>query len=156
MRRVLPLLLLFVCTVCWDQPGHAAAKKFRAKLSGKHEVPPVKSSAKGELKLTLSGNGNELLYELSVERITTPTAASIHMGGKGEAGPPVAGLFGGPPRIGSFSGILAQGVITEKSMLGELKGQTVDDLVTLIKSGRAYVNILTETYPTGEIRGQIK
>lgn len=68
----------------------------------------------------------------------------------------MAGLFGGPARIGSFSGILAQGGITEKSPLGELQGRTVDGLVTLIKSGQAYVNILTETYPTGEIRGQIK
>jgi hypothetical protein len=158
MRRATKLLLLSVCTVVWASswaaPSHAAPKKFRAKLSGKHEVPPVKSPARGNLKLTLSGN--ELSYELQVERITTPTAASIHLGRKGETGPAVAGLFGAPARIGSFSGILAQGVITEKSLLGELQGKPLDDLVTLIRSGQAYVNILTETYPAGEIRGQIK
>ncbi|OGU12178.1 MAG: hypothetical protein A2075_09770 [Geobacteraceae bacterium GWC2_58_44] len=135
-------------------PGLAAPKKFRAQLSGKNEVPRVRSPAKGDLKLTVSGN--EISYELNVKRITSPTAANIHRGRKGETGPPVAGLFGGPTKTGPFSGILDQGVITEKSLLGDLQGRSVADLVRLIKSGEAYVNILTETYPAGEIRGQIK
>lgn len=158
MTRSMRLVSLFLCALllaAWQaQPSHAAPKRFRAKLSGKQEVPRVKSPAKGDLKLTLSDN--EIVYELNVDNITSPTAASIHLGRKGETGPPVAGLFGGPTKVGAFSGILAQGVITERSLLGELQGKTVDDLVTLIRSGRAYVNILSETYPAGEIRGQIK
>lgn len=154
MRRVQQILLVLVCTLLPAVPGHAAAEVFRAELSGKHEVPRVKTRAKGDLKLIVSGK--EMSYELNVRRITSPSAANIHRGRKGENGPPVAGLFGGPTKIGSFKGILAQGLITEKSLLGELQGKTVDDLVQLIKSGNAYVNILTETYPAGEIRGQIK
>ncbi|HBG06997.1 MAG TPA: hypothetical protein DDY22_15940 [Geobacter sp.] len=154
MRRLLQLLPVFLFTTLLAVPGLAAPKKFRAQLSGKNEVPRVRSPAKGDLKLTVSGN--EISYELNVKRITSPTAANIHRGRKGETGPPVAGLFGGPTKTGPFSGILDQGVITEKSLLGDLQGRSVADLVRLIKSGEAYVNILTETYPAGEIRGQIK
>ena len=154
MRTSIQLLLVFMFTVSSALPGLAAPKKFRAELSGKNEVPKVTTPAKGNLKMILSGN--EISYELNVERITSPTAANIHRGRKGENGPPVAGLFGGPQKSGEVSGILDHGVITEKSLLGELQGKRIEDLVRLIRSGQAYVNILTETYPAGEIRGQIK
>jgi hypothetical protein len=157
MRRVEKLFLVLICTMLpavTGIAGAAADTSFRATLSGKQEVPRVKTPAKGTLKLDLSDG--ELTYELDAEHITSPTAASIHMGRRGENGPPVAGIFGGPTKLGAFSGILAEGVITEKSLLGDLEGKSVADLVRLIKSGNAYVNILTETYPAGEIRGQIK
>ena len=63
---------------------------------------------------------------------------------------------GGPVKEGSFKGILAEGAITEEGLLGELQGKPIGDLVRLLKSGDAYVNVQTGTIPDGEIRGQIK
>lgn len=154
MRRVQLLLLVFIFTALPAMPGGAAQKFYRAELSGSQEVPRVRTPAKGDLKLTVAEG--ELTFELNVKGITSPTAANIHRGRKGENGPPVAGLFGGPKMMGPVKGLLAQGAITQSSLLGELEGKTTADLVSLIKSGNAYVNILTETYPLGEIRGQIK
>lgn len=154
MRRVQRLLLVSMLALVPAIPGSAADKAYRAELSGKYEEPRVKSPARGDLRLTVSGT--ELTYQLNVEKITSPSAANIHRGRKGENGPPVAGLFGGPVKIGPFGGILSQGKITDKSLLGELQGKTVADLVRLIESGNAYVNVLTETYPAGEIRGQLR
>jgi hypothetical protein len=37
-----------------------------------------------------------------------------------------------------------------------LTGKALSDLVTMIKSGRAYVNVHTDKNPGGEIRGQLK
>jgi hypothetical protein len=39
--------------------------------------------------------------------------------------------------------------------MGPLAGGSLDDLVHLIRTGQAYVNVHTEQYPAGEIRGQI-
>ena len=99
---------------------------------------------------------DELSFELNVNGVSNPTGAYIHRGKKGENGPPIAGLFGGPAKEGSFNGILAEGTITEGSLLGEFQGKPIADLVRLLKSGNAYVNIQTGTFPDGEIRGQIK
>ena len=154
MKRVQQALLVSMLMLVPAISVGAPDKAYRADLSGKNEIPRVKTPARGDLRLTVSGG--ELTYQLSVEKITSPSAANIHRGSKGENGPPVAGLFGGPAKIGSFGGILSQGKITEESLLGELQGKTVADLVRLIESGNAYVNVLTETYPAGEIRGQLR
>lgn len=154
MRTVSLLSLVCISTVLLAMSWGTRQKIYRAELSGSQEVPRVNSAAQGDLKLVASEN--EMSFELNVKGINTPTAAHIHKGKEGENGPPVAGLFGGPAKTGSFKGILAQGLITEQTLMGELEGKTVADLARLIESGRAYVNILSETYPMGEIRGQIK
>ena len=68
---------------------------------------------------------------------------------------PLRGFSVARPKTGPFSGILATGTITEKNLIGELQGKTVAELMRLIASGKAYVNVLTETHPAGEIRGEI-
>lgn len=146
--------MLAVVAVLAALPAGAEQKIFRAALSGKQEVPAVKTPARGDLKMIYKGG--EMSYELNVSRITSPTAAHIHRGKPGEAGPPLVGLFGGPVKMGRFKGILDEGLITDESLLGELEGKTVADLVRIIEAGEAYVDVLTVTYPAGEIRGQIK
>lgn len=147
-------MLVVVLGLLSAVPVGAEQRIFRAKLSGKQEVPVVKTPARGDLKLVY--RKGEMSYELNVSRITTPTAAHIHRGKKGETGTPLAGLFGGPVKMGRFKGILAEGLITDQSLMGELEGKTVEDLVRLIEAGEVYVDVLTATYPLGEIRGQIK
>lgn len=146
--------LLVVLCLLVALPAGAEQRIFRAKLSGKQEVPTVKTPARGSLKMIYK-NG-EMSYELNVSRITSPTAAHIHHGKPGENGPPLVGLFGGPVKMGTFKGILDAGLITNESLLGELEGKTVADLVRIIEAGEAYVDVLTVTYPGGEIRGQIR
>jgi hypothetical protein len=46
--------------------------------------------------------------------------------------------------------------LTANDLKGDFKGKSINDLVALIKSGDAYVNVHTDGYPDGEIRGQIK
>jgi len=154
MTRLLPLPLVFLLLAGLALPGFAAQTRFKADLNGNQEVPPVKTDAVGDFKLTIYKRS--LSFELNVSGLMNPTGAHIHKGKRGENGPPVAGLFGGPAKEGAFSGILAEGSITEESLLGELQGKTVADLVRLLKSGNAYVNIHTGTFPEGEIRGQIE
>ena len=136
-------------------PGIGAEGTFGAKLTGKASVPPVETKATGKASFTLTKKGQELYYTLSVKGIEKLTAAHIHAGKKDANGEPVAGLFAGPKKEGKFSGTVAKGTITDKNLVGRLAGKTIDDLVALIKSGDAYVNVHTENNPAGEIRGQI-
>jgi len=110
----------------------------------------------GEADFKLSQDGKELTYILKLMDIENVSAAHIHTGMAGKNGGPVAGLFAGPKKAGNFSGELAKGTITEKDLIGPLAGKTIGDLVKLIKDGGAYVNVHTEKYPDGEVRGQIK
>jgi hypothetical protein len=153
MARARLFLLLFVFTL-FPALAALADQDFRADLTGKNEVPRVKTPATGRLDLTLSNN--VLSFQLRVDNITSPTAANIHRGKPGQNGPPVAGLFGGPVKTGPFSGPLSAGTISDATLIGELHGKSVADLLRLIKSGNAYVNVLSSTYPAGEIRGKIR
>ena len=90
------------------------------------------------------------------EGIENVTAAHIHMAKKGENGPPVAGLFAGPKKEGMFSGTLGEGTITDKDLVGPMEGKTVKDLIKALRAGELYVNVHTDKYPDGELRGQIK
>jgi hypothetical protein len=156
MAKVKLLMFVILATILSVSVGFAAEKSFKAKLTGSNEVPSVKTKAKGEIKFKLSKDGKQLSYKLQVKNIENPNAAHIHLGKKGKTGPPIANLFTGPKKEGKFSGDLSEGTITAENLSGELMGKSLADLVQLIKSGDAYVNVHTDAHPEGEIRGQIK
>jgi hypothetical protein len=157
MKSILSRLAIFSAVFLFAAFAIAAGKDtFSAKLTGGEETPAVKTKAKGEAVFHLVKNGREISYKLTVSEIENVTAAHIHRGKKGVEGPPLAGLFAGPKKEGRFSGILAEGTLTGKDLMGSLSGKSVQDLVKVIKSGDAYVNVHTDNYPNGEIRGQIE
>jgi CHRD domain len=129
---------------------------FKAKLTGKQEVPATMTKGTGEAIFKLSKDGKEITYILKVKGLENIRAAHIHAGKMGEEGEVLVGLFGGPKKEGMFSGVLAKGTITDTNLVGPLAGKTIGDLVELIKSGGTYVNVHTDKYPGGELRGQVK
>ncbi len=156
MKTAKKTLIVLFAVLLTTSLAVAASMTFTTTLTGKESVPPVATKTKGEAVFTLSKDGRELTYMLKVTDIEDVTAAHIHAGKMGTEGPPVAGLFGGPKKDGMFSGKLAEGIITDKNLVGPLAGKTLGDLVTMIKSGDAYVNVHTIKHPGGEVRGQIK
>jgi len=156
MKKIKLLLLAILATILTVSVGFAAEKSFKAKLTGKDEVPSVKTKAKGDVMFKLSRDGKELSYKLNVKNIENPTAAHIHHGMKGKSGPPLANLFTGPKKEGKFSGTLSEGTIRASDLSGDLAEKSIKDLEQIIKAGDAYVNVHTDANPDGEIRGQIK
>ena len=154
MRKLYLFIMLLVLGLV--SLGIAADKTFKATLTGGEVVPAVKTAAKGEATVELGKGGSELKYKVTVSDIEDVTAAHIHQGAKGKSGPPLALIDIKGKKQGKFSGALAEGTVTDKTLLGPLKGKSVKDLVKEVEAGNTYVNIHTTKYPDGEIRGQLK
>ncbi|MFL1675014.1 CHRD domain-containing protein [Paenibacillus dendritiformis] len=130
-------------------------RTFRAILSGRNEVPPVRTIASGNASFELSSNRTQLRFRLVIRNINRVTQAHIHLGRRGQNGPIVAFLFG-PSKFGiSVRRGVIRGVLTSRDLIGPLKGKTIRDLIREIERGNAYVNVHTIQFPDGEIRGQI-
>ena len=150
------LLLLLTLTGVGAENQPTVEKTFKAVLSGGEEVPPVKTNAKGEATLRLSPEGDKLTYTLFFSDVKDVTAAYIHMGKKGENGPPVFGLFSEHRKPTVSGTLLAEGTIQAHELIGPLKGKLLRSLVTLMEAGDAYINVHNKEHPDGEIRGQIE
>ncbi len=156
MKKIAMYLFPFVALAVWAVTATAAHTDFKAMLSGGQIVPPVKTMAEGEAAFHLGMEGKALSFKLTVSGIKNITAAHIHIGKKGENGPPAVFLFHGPEKKGAFSGTLSEGTITSGDFFGPLSGKPMRDLIRKIDSGDAYVVVHTEQNPGGELRGQIR
>jgi hypothetical protein len=132
---------------------------FIAKLSGTNEVPPVVTRASGVAKFTASTDGKSLDWVINVTNIRDIMGAHIHSGNLGENGPVVVTLFNPSMTATQNSGIMNgtsfKGTITGSFLEGPLTGSQMSDLIKLVSSKAAYVNIHTQQNQDGEIRGQI-
>lgn len=144
-----------------DQPAEvqssAFAKpgfNFRAHLSGGQEVPASDTRATGEAIFNLSKDGSSLHFKLIVSNIDSVRASHIHFAAAGSNGGVVAALFPGP-FLEEQDGILSEGVITDDDVVGAFAGD-LDALMAEMRNGNTYVNVHTNRYPGGEVRGQIK
>lgn len=107
------------------------------------QIALVSTGATGSAEFVLSEN--TLDFELSVADIDEATAAHIHLGAEGVAGPVLVPLFGGPTTAVGFSGLLADGTVVIE-----------DSVITHMRAGNTYVNVHTLANPMGAIRGQIQ
>ena len=151
-------VLLLTATTLQAAPGH----NFVAHLNGAQEVAnnPVVTKAQGQAIFNLSRDGNSIRYRLIVANIENVRMAHIHLAPADGNGPVVVWLYPeGPPAQlipGRVNGVLAIGTISEDDLIGPLAGFTIDELIGQMLDGNAYVNVHTDQYPAGEIRGQIK
>jgi hypothetical protein len=135
-------------------------QSFSATLSGNDEVPPTESNSTGIAKIQVTKNNDnesQVSYWVNITGIKEVNEAHIHNGTTGTNGDIVATLSNGksaegddrPPQIG-FAGN-----ITKDELQGPLKDKEISDLVSLMSDGKAYVNVHTDKYPDGAIRGQV-
>lgn len=126
---------------------------FRAKLSGKEEVPPNESPASGSAWVKI--NNDKIEYEVNVTDIDKANAAHIHLGESGKNGPIILTLFKSEPTEQKV-GKLGEANLTASNLEGPMKGKTTADLVAAMKKGTTYVNVHSTDFPDGEMRGQLQ
>jgi hypothetical protein len=110
-----------------------------AKLTGEQEVPGP-GDRDGTGKAVVKVFGTKVCYTLTVKHIKPATAAHIHQGRRGVAGPVVVPLK--PPTDGSSSGCEDISRSLSKALSEH--------------PGRYYVNVHNKPFPDGAIRGQLE
>ncbi|HEX9318855.1 MAG TPA: CHRD domain-containing protein [Nitrososphaeraceae archaeon] len=129
-------------------------EKYKAKLSGKNEVPRVNTPAKGSV--SLKSKKDMMTWKLNVTGISNATTAQIYFGNKSENGKPIIDLMKSSNRSQTPVGMLMNGNFSSSDLQGPMQGKTLEDVKSAMAEGHTYVNIVTNNHPSGEIRGQIK
>lgn len=125
-------------------------------LSGRQEVPPVQTPARGFGVIVLDQGGTRMGYLFFfVGGLRQVTAAHLHLGRAGENGPVVVDLLAGQS-LGSGPLRRLQGQIRDANLTGPLSGVPLDELTARMEAGEIYVNVHTQQNPGGEIRGQVQ
>ena len=130
---------------------------FTTELSGENEVPATESNATGvaDFQLSTGDDGEEIGYSVNLTGFNDIVGAHIHSGSEGENGPIVVTLSDGAEAEDDSDEIQLTGDITADSLEGPLEDSELADLVDSMNNGSTYVNVHTEVYPDGAIRGQI-
>ena len=151
----LAAILSISVSVIFANPVYAQEQNgYITVLNGKNEVPSHPDvTATGISGFIVNSGNSKIWYQIEAEGLKGVTQAHIHSGKVGENGPVVATLFKGSKD--TVNGALVQGSITADKLEGPLKGKSISDLVNLIDKSSAYVNVHTQSFPDGEIRGQI-
>lgn len=134
--------------VATPSPSPAAqTHALTAFLIGSQEVPPTGSLAVGVVNITYNDGTNSLLLEAYVVGISPMelTGAHIHRGAVGINGDIIVDL-GPPTEWRQQFGLL------RRSFTGTLPEAEEEKFL----SGLTYVNLHTDEFPAGEIRGQIR
>jgi hypothetical protein len=135
------LIALLALSVIAAPATVANGRPLKAELSGANEVPgPGDPDGSGVARLRLNQGRHRICYRIAVSDIALPvTAAHIHAGADGVAGPPVV-------TFGAFVDGSAEGCVTVERAL-----------VKAIRKNRSayYVNVLNADFPDGAIRGQL-
>jgi hypothetical protein len=132
------------------------ANKFLARLSSDGEVPPIKTTddAWGQADLTLNADNTELRYRLKALRLKSGVIqARIHQGLPNDNGPVVAHLFE-PASPAVDEHLNTRGRLTQSELVGPLAGD-FKGFVDALRAGELYINVHSNDYPLGEIRGQV-
>jgi CHRD domain len=146
----------------WDREGY-----LRAELSSFNQVPSVLATGHGNFEARLNEDGT-ISFALSYTAMSSSVVqAHIHFGASATNGGVVVFLCGGAKPECPASGIVTGTITTaDVSVLPSTNGDSVipqgiqpGDLAGLIKAirkGDTYVNVHTATFPSGEIRGQVR
>ena len=158
---IVALVLGLVTTAqVWQTRAAMMSMKMSTTLSGSEETPPDSSRATGSYQGTVASNNRTISYRLTFSKLSAKaTAAHIHAGAKGVAGPVVVWFCGGGGRKACpANGGTVTGFINPANVLagGDVKQGDLGSLIKAIQAGNTYVNVHSTKYPGGEIRGQIQ
>ena len=134
-------------------------QEFRASLNGYLETPSISTTARGSFRATV--DGSTISYRLTFHDLSTPTLlAHIHFARPDVMGDVAAFLCGGGgkpacPASGTVTGTIVPADVIGPAAKGIAPGEFAE-LVRAMRNGATYVNVHSEMFPPGEIRGNIR
>ncbi len=129
-------------------------KNYGTKLSGANEVPAADSKGTGVAKFNFSNDGSSASFHVNVAGISDVRFAHIHFAKAGVNGGVVFTLRMDKV-VGPVSGLYARGDIMASNFSGQLEGGDLVILKEAFRTGNAYVNVHSDKFPGGELRGQV-
>jgi hypothetical protein len=165
------LISLVAAAACFVLPAQAADAVFKAAMDGAQCLPDaIQTPATGVVELRLSADGKKVDYKITLDKLSNPSQADLHLGTAGQNGQVVVKLWplgGASARRGEFTGVLAEGSFDAGDLTGPMSGSTLAEFIDEIRAGNTYVNVHTYDgadppysgpgdYRVGEIRGQLK
>ena len=150
--------------------AQADTLRFRASLSGDQEVViaddvfvpgGVDTPATGRLTVRFDSSFTNAFVNLRLsDLVGTFAAAHFHCGRPGQNGPVAFGLIA--PGMLEFDGSRVRGVLTNTDFSGgdceAVIGRPVNNIAALafaMRDGLIYINVHTDVFRPGEIRGQV-
>jgi hypothetical protein len=149
--------------------GDSSRRTFSARLSGFLETPAsISSAGSGSFKIRVNSDKTAARYELEYEDLEGSEVlfAHIHLGQPGTTGgvmvflcsnqaAPVPAPACPGPEGGEVEGRLDEDDLIGPDAQGVAPGE-FEEFVEALRRGAAYVNVHTDLYPPGEIRGNIR
>jgi hypothetical protein len=138
MSRFKSLTLAFsMATMLVGGQSFAEQMKFKADLKGASEVPPTDSAGTGSADVTVDTASKKLSW--------TVTSSGL-------SGDATAAHFHGPAAVGEN----ADPVIDISASVARGSADITDQQLADLQAGKLYLNIHTQKFPDGEIRGQVE
>jgi hypothetical protein len=134
-------------------PVYSQEQTFTAFLSGDQEAPPNNSGGKGFAWFKTMGD--EISYKIEASGIDKVTTIHIHGGRYADYGSEVVASLQIEKKTGPVNLEVGRGKITSYDLMGNLQGKSISDLVSEMLGEDVYVDIHTDAFPNGEIRGPI-
>ena len=144
-----------------------AVTKFKTSPVAREEVPAIHSLGAGTFNATLNDANTQLDWQLTFDKLAgNVTQAHIHFAQAGVNGGIMVFLctnLGNGP-VGTQTCPSAGGTISGDLTAADVVGPTAQGMavgnfspvVRALKQGVTYVNVHSDKYPGGEIRGQLK
>ncbi len=132
--------MAMVAATAIAEPVAEGGRKLTTTMTGAAEVPgPGDTDGTGTARIIVNHGQARVCYALAVSNIAPATAAHVHRGAVGVAGPVVVPL--GAPTDGDSDGC----VDVDKALAKEI----------LKYPARFYVNVHNADFPLGAVRGQL-
>lgn len=160
LRTATTALLALGATTLATAP--AVAQEFSASLNGYRESPPVSTAGTGRFSAAVSEDGQEIDFELSYSGLEggSVSGAHIHFAGARNNGGVIAFLCGSAdtddcPDEGTVIGTIDAGAVIGPADQGIEPGE-IEELIEAMERNSTYVNVHTEEFASGEIRGEVR
>jgi hypothetical protein len=155
------ILGLAAASYALAQGDSGGARHVGADLNGYQEVPSISTTGEGLFTASIDDENRLITYELSYAALegTTTSASHIHFAQRSVNGGVIAFLCGGggkppcPPTQGTVTGVISAADVLPSDR--GIEAGAFEEFVQAIRAGHTYVNVHTNKWPGGEIRGQI-
>lgn len=125
---------------------------FTVQLTGDQEIPSVETKAKGVATFRFNKTNSAANFQVNVANLDNVRFAHIHLGKSNQNGGVVVTIKDGKIE-GAVNGVYAEGVLLNSNLRGRLLGGDLIILREALRTGNAYVNVHTDKFPSGELRG---